>query len=96
MSTNATLTDRLDAMLAGWLERHASTRGAGRADATATAIVTVRDDHVGHIESLCARWGMRIKRVDDCPGTPWTVLTIVGRAQPVRGLSRVARLLPRD
>lgn len=95
MSTNAPLADRLDAMLADWLDAHASPRGAGRADATATAIITVRDDYVGHVESLCTRWGMRLKRVDDCPGTPWTVMTIVGRAQPVRGLSRVARLLPR-
>jgi hypothetical protein len=96
MSTNATLTDRLDTMLTGWLEGHASTKGAGRADATASAIITVRNDDVGQVDALCVRWGMRMKRVDACLGTPWTVLTVEGRALPVRGLAKVARLLPRD
>jgi hypothetical protein len=96
MSTNATLTDRLDTMLTGWLEGHASTRGAGRADAIASAIITVRNDNVGQIELLCSRWGMRVKRADACAGTPWTVLTIEGRALPVHGLAKVARMLPRD
>jgi hypothetical protein len=96
MSTNATLTDRLDTMLTGWLEGHASTKGAGRADATASAIITVRNDNVGQVDALCERWGMRIKRLDACPGTPWTVITVDGRALPVRGLAKVARMLPRD
>jgi hypothetical protein len=96
MSTQATLTDRLDAMLTGWLETHASTKGAGRADATASAIITVRNDNAGQVEALCARWGMRVKRVDPCPGTPWTIVTVEGRALPVRGLAKVARMLPRD
>jgi hypothetical protein len=96
MRTQATLTDRLDSMLTGWLETHASTKGAGRADATASAIITVRNDNVGQVEALCSRWGMRMKRVDACPGTPWTVVTVEGRALPVRGLAKVARMLPRD
>jgi hypothetical protein len=96
MSTNATLGDRLDTMLTGWLEGHVSTRGAGRADATASAIITVRNDNVGQVEQLCSRWGMRVKRAEPCPGTPWTVLTVEGRALPVRGLAKVARMLPRD
>jgi hypothetical protein len=96
MRTNATLTERLDTMLTGWLEGHASTRGAGRADAVASAIVTVRNDNVEQIELLCSRWGMRVKRAEACPGTPWTVVTIEGRALPVRGLAKVTRMLPRD
>ncbi len=96
MRTNAPVTDRLDTMLTKWLEGHASTRGAGRADAVASAILTVRHDHVGEVEHLCARWGMRVRRADECPGTPWTVMTVEGRALPVRGLAKVARMLPRD
>jgi hypothetical protein len=88
--------DRLDAMLEGWLEGHAGKRGPSRADAVASAIVTVRNDHVGQVEDLCRRWNMRIKRVEPCPGTPWTALTVEGRALPVRGLARVARMIPRD
>ena len=95
MSTYATLTDRLDSMLTGWLEGHASTKSAGRADATASAIITVRNDNVGQVEALCSRWNMRVKRADSCPGTPWTVVTVEGRALPVRGLAKVARMLPR-
>jgi hypothetical protein len=95
MSTNATLTDRLDTLLTGWLEGHASTRSAGRADATASAIIAIRTDTVGQVGALCERWAMRIKRIDPCPGTPWTVVTVEGRALPVRGLAKVARMLPR-
>jgi hypothetical protein len=95
MSTNATLTDRLDTMLTGWLDARASTRGAGRADATASAILTIRNDDVVQFDALCDRWGLRLTRVDACPGTPWTVLTVEGRALPVRGLAKVARMLPR-
>jgi len=90
-----TTTQRLDEMLARWLEGHAGTRSPGRADAVASAIVTVRNDNVGQLEALCGRWGMRVKRTDVCPGTPWTVVTVEGRALPVRGLAKVARMLPR-
>jgi hypothetical protein len=96
MRRNATTTDRLDTMLTGWLEGHASSRGPGRADAVASAILTVRNDHVGEVEELCRRWNMRVKRAEPCPGTPWTVVTVEGRALPVRGLAKVSRMLPRD
>jgi hypothetical protein len=95
MREQVTTTDRLDAMLAGWLEGHSGMRGAARTDAVASAIVTVRNDHVGQVEDLCRRWNMRVRRVERCAGTPWTVMTVEGRALPVRGLARVARMIPR-
>jgi hypothetical protein len=96
MREHAHDTNRLDAMLAGWLEGHAGKRGPSRADAVASAVITVRNDHVGQVEDLCRRWDMRVRRVEPCPGTPWTVMTVEGRALPVRGLARVARMIPRD
>jgi hypothetical protein len=93
-STRSTpLADHLDTMLASWLDGREAPRGV--ADTTSTAIVTVRDEDVGQVELVCMRWGMRVTRTESCPGTPWTVMTVSGRAHLVRGFARVARLLPR-
>jgi hypothetical protein len=88
------LADHLDTMLASWLDGRPAARGVN--DTTATAGITVRDEDVGQVEIVCSRWGMRVIRCETCPGTPWTVMTVQGRARHVIALSRVARMLPRE
>ena len=78
------LTDRLDALLHQWLERHGATRGPYRADADATGVVVVDRAAVEEVEAFCERWGMTVRRVSP------TVLTVEGRALPVRGFTEIA------
>jgi hypothetical protein len=86
-----TLSEQLDAMLSGWLERHAAGHEPGAADATAKAVVTVNPRAVREVCAFCERWDMTAERVD---GSDWrrTVLIIEGRALPVRGFTEIAML----
>ncbi len=86
-----TLAEQLDAMLSGWLERHATTHDPGAADETAKAVVTVNPRVVRDICVFCERWDMTVKRVE---GSDWrrTVLIVEGRSLPVRGFTEIAML----
>jgi len=88
------LGEQLDAMLAGWLEHRASTHGPGRADATATAVVTVAHRHVPELEALCERWDLAVARAVSEFGA-FTVLSIRGRALPVQGLTEITAMYRR-
>jgi hypothetical protein len=86
-----TLSEHLDEMLLGWLERHAEKRGAGRADLRATALMTVADEHVTEVERLCAKWDLSVSRRPH-RRPAWTILNVSGAALPVLGLTEVAAM----
>ena len=56
------LSEQLDAMLLGWLERRAARSRPDRPDRRATAAVTVADNALPELERFCARWMMRVER----------------------------------
>jgi len=88
-----TLSEQLDAMLLGWLERRATDAGAGP-DKTATAIVPVADAHYPEIEVFCSRWDLRIDRV--IPARDGRVVVVIaGPALPVQGLTEITGMYRR-
>jgi hypothetical protein len=52
-----TLSEQLDAMLSGWLDRNAP-HYDGEADGVAGGIVTVAEREVPEVEAFCERWGL--------------------------------------
>lgn len=82
-----TLTEQLDAMLTGWLERHAERPDPGLSDVDAAGVVTVADRHVEGVEAFCAGWDMTARRLDG--GGRWAVLRVEGRARLVRGFVEI-------
>jgi hypothetical protein len=89
-----TLSEQLDAMLSGWLERHAATRDPGRADGTAKGVVIVADSHVHEVEEFCARWDLLVHRAPRGDGGA-TVLVVEGRALPVQGFTEITAMFRR-
>lgn len=82
-----TLSEQLDAMLLGWLERRAGDQP--RPQRTAKGVVIAADEHVEQIEAFCARWDMTVQRLK---GTDSTVLIIEGRELPVRGFTEITAM----
>ena len=68
-----TLSEQLDAMLAGWLDRHAPDGDFGDPDQPAAGVVTVADARVPEVEAFCAGWDMTVRRSARGDG-PWAVL----------------------
>jgi hypothetical protein len=86
-----TLGEQLDAMLLGWLEHRAATRGAVRADALATTVVTVAQRLVPQVEAFCERWQLEVRHtVPEFGG--FTVLSIRGRSLPVQGFTEITAM----
>jgi hypothetical protein len=56
------LSQQLDAMLLGWLERRAARSRPDRPDRRATAAVTVADGALPELERFCAGWMMSVER----------------------------------
>ena len=81
------LSEQLDAMLFGWLERHATPVPA---DATATAVLTVVGTHLDEVERFCARWQMRMTRLGG--GMKWQSVRIEGPRLPVIGFAQITAL----
>jgi hypothetical protein len=86
-----TLSEELDAMLSGWLERQARTRGPGRADAVAKAVVCLADRIVAQVEEFCARWDLTVERVARRDAGS-AVVTVEGRALPVEGFMAITSM----
>ena len=82
-----TLSEQLDAMLLGWLERHAAPVAA---DATAVAVLTVDAAHVAEIEVFCARWRMRVTRFGG--GAKWQAVRVDGPRLPVIGFAQITTI----
>jgi hypothetical protein len=86
-----TIGEQLDAMLMGWLERRAATRGPGHPEATATAVVTVAHRHVREVEAFCERWELAVRHAVSAFGD-FAVLSVKGRALPVQGFTEITAM----
>ncbi|MDA0162247.1 hypothetical protein OM076_18385 [Solirubrobacter ginsenosidimutans] len=82
-----TLSEQLDAMLLGWLERNAQSVPA---EAQAGAILTVVAEHLPEVETFCARWDMRVERLGG--GTKWQSIRVDGPRLPVLGFAQITSL----
>jgi hypothetical protein len=89
-----TLSEQLDAMLTGWLDRHAADGELGPADQTAKGVLTVAERDVRQVEAFCARWDMTVQRTTPGDGR-WAVLIVEGRALPVRGFTEITAMYRR-
>ena len=82
-----TLSEQLDAMLLGWLERNAQPVQPG---AMGTAILTVVGEHLPEVEAFCERWDMRVERLGG--GTKWQSIRVDGPRLPVLGFALITTL----
>jgi hypothetical protein len=88
-----TLSEQLDAMLTGWLERRTAGRRPALADKTAATVVTIAEAHVAEFERFCAGWDLAVQNVGR--GARWVVLRVDGRALPVEGLAEITGMYRR-
>jgi hypothetical protein len=84
------LSDQLDALLFGWLERHAT---PVEPDDTASAIVTVSAARIAEVEAFCERWALRVTRLGG--GEQWGAIRIDGPRLPVLGFVQITALFRR-
>jgi hypothetical protein len=89
-----TLSEQLDAMLSGWLDRHAPSGELGHPDELAKGVVTVADRDIAEVEAFCARWDLTVQRTARGDGR-WAVLIVEGRALPVRGFTEITAMYRR-
>jgi hypothetical protein len=89
-----TLSEQLDAMLTGWLERRNDQRGAPTPGSRATSVVTVAHAAVEEVARFCAGWGLTIQRHQRRNG-PWALLVVEGPALPVQGFSEITAMCRR-
>jgi hypothetical protein len=83
-----TLSEQLDAMLLGWLERHADHQEPGPADRRAAAFVTVAERCVPEVERFCAGWDMTAERTS-LSNERRAVLRVDGLLLPVTGFAAI-------
>jgi hypothetical protein len=86
-----TLSEQLDAMLLGWLERTAEQRAPARPDMRATAATTIADNALAEVKILCERWAMTLEK----PAARGLVVLIEGPARVVEGFIEIVSLLRR-
>ena len=89
-----TLSEQLNAMLAGWLDRHAPGGDLGDPRRTAAGVITVAERDVAQVEAFCAGWNMTVRRVPRGDG-PWAALIVEGAALPVRGFTEITAMYRR-
>jgi hypothetical protein len=89
-----TLSEQLDAMLLGWLERRADRNTPERPGLRARAFVTVSERHVAELERFCERWAMSVERgpSDD---SAWAVLYVDGPVLAVEGFTAITGMYRR-
>jgi len=85
-----TLSEQLDAMLLGWLERHAGRREPGRPERRATAVVTLAEGAMPEIERFCSQWAMTVEWA-----SRGTVAVIEGPALAVEGFTQITAMYRR-
>ena len=90
-----TLTEQLDAMLTGWLERAADTGNTLSLQQVVVAVIPVRADLVEQIRAFCDRWEMTVTDTGHDAGA-WRVLKISGRALPVLGFAEITGMYRRS
>jgi len=86
------LSEQLDAMLSGWLDRHAPDYDREQ-DGVAGGVVTVADRQVAEVEAFCTSWGLRARRTRG--DGRWAVLIVEGPAAPVRGFIEITAMYRR-
>jgi hypothetical protein len=57
-----TLSEQLDAMLLGWLERTAGGRRPAEPGQRATAVLSIARAALDEVERFCAKWDMTVER----------------------------------
>jgi hypothetical protein len=88
-----TLSEQLDAMLLGWLERHADRERPGPSHLRARALITVAERHTEEVEAFCARWDMTVRRLEGDAG--WAQLSVEGPVLPVEGFTAITGMYRR-
>jgi hypothetical protein len=84
-----TLSEQLDAMLLGWLER-AVARRKPAPGLRAKAVITIAESALPEVERFCARWGMTVERP-----ARGRISVIEGPALPVEGFTEVTAMYRR-
>jgi hypothetical protein len=90
-----TLSEQLDAMLLGWLERRAARQEPARPGLRLSALVIVADAVLPELERFCASWQMTLRRSPRADGAS-SVVHVDGPALPVQGLFEIAALYRRS
>jgi hypothetical protein len=80
-----TLSEQLDAMLTGWLERRADSGTSGRLGSRAKAVMTVAESALAEVEKFCRGWSMTVERP-----ARGNLALIEGPALPVEGFAAIA------
>ena len=83
-----TLSDQLDTMLLSWIANNAASRGAGRPEQRATAVMSVADANFRELERLCEKWELTVSRRPHRRPL-WSVVHVSGPALPVLGLTEI-------
>jgi hypothetical protein len=85
-----TLSEQLNAMLAGWLDRHAPDGDYGRPDQIAAGVITVVHADVPEVEAFCANWDMTVRRSGG--DGRWAVIVVEGLTMFVRGFTEITAM----
>jgi hypothetical protein len=80
------ISEQLDAMLHGWLERAARFRAPARAGLRATSPIAVSDRDLHEIKRCCAGWGVSVRRP-----ARGSIALVEGPARVVEGLAAIVR-----
>ena len=89
-----TLSEQLNAMLSGWLDRHAPDGDLGDPRQRAAAVITVANSQVAQVEEFCAGWSMTVRRVPHSDAR-WAAVVVEGAALPVRGFTEITAMYRR-
>ena len=89
-----TLSEQLDAMLSGWLDRHDPDGERRGADRIARAVITAARSAVPEIEAFCARHELRLQ-CNMPAGLHWAVLVVEGEPLPIQGLAEITAMYKR-
>ncbi len=84
------LSEQLDAMLLGWLERVADRRHPVRPDLRATAVLTIADSALPEVRRFCAKWAMTVERP-----ARGRITVVAGPARVVEGFAAISSLFRR-
>ena len=85
-----TLAEQLDAMLLGWLERHADRPDPGHAELRTTAVLAIAESAMADVARFCARWGMTVERP-----ARGNVAVVEGPARVVEGFAAITAMYRR-
>ena len=85
-----TLTEQLDAMLLGWLERRADRPDPSQPELRATAVLAIAESAIADVARFCARWGITVERP-----ARGKVAVVEGPARVVEGFAAITAMYRR-